>query len=279
MKKDLIIYFGGAAIAGALLALISNGMQQDIRSSKTIEAAAIQSISSDVKVLQAVDKKSIQEIIENVTYLSLAEIAAQQMSFTCIEPDAPLGTTDLQSNGSGIVISPNGYFVTAAHEVKKFIDSNNYICNIYSDKNIFRGKVVAYSPSRDYALMQMTALEGQPDVGEQLKGFSKIGLSQQTTGLSHIIQKRRFADPNFHDGIIMKNINLSKTTSDIMIHGQPVRRVYSFRSDVAQGDSGMSVVDYSGSVFGIVVSVSGSKKYMRQIYVSPLKPFLEDLVR
>ncbi|MGK2876646.1 MAG: MarP family serine protease [Nocardioides sp.] len=141
--------------------------------------------------------------------------------------------------GSGWVISPN-YVVTNAHVVAGVATPRVEL----GDSEV-GGSVVAYDPSIDLALINVTTESlrpldlsrvAEPTDAVAILGYPNDGPFDVQAGRIRSVQKLR--------------------SPDIYGHGTAIREVYSLRGLVRPGNSGGPVTDSSGDVVGVVFAAS-----------------------
>lgn len=234
---------------------------------------------SDLIIVHDFDKTAIEGIINNTGTISDHDFSTQQMSLNCVLPDKNLDKILSQGDGVGLIVSSNGYFITCEHTISNFVDCERSIYTIFSRNKIFRGKVIAYSRSKDYALLQAVAIDDDPPVEKQLTGFKPVKISDQTRNLFCVVKRLKYVDPNFHEESKAEHIDLLPRRNILLDNSIGVKKAYPFVSDaITHGDSGTPLYDSSGAVFGLMISVGLDDHNKNLAYVSPLKEFLEELI-
>ena len=155
--------------------------------------------------------------------------------------------------GSGIIVTPDGYILTANHVVE---GADEIKVGIQNDKTVYSAKVVGMDPPTDVAILKIEAKNlpaetlgdsDQLEVGDVVLAIGNpFGIGQTVTKGIISALSRSLSDP-----------------SDLNSHGHPRQYQDFIQTDAAinQGNSGGALVDAEGRLIGIndaIVSPSGT---------------------
>lgn len=147
-----------------------------------------------------------------------------------------------ESLGAGVVI--NGGIVTNAHVVA----GSTEVLVFTADGEAVEASVVVVDPRRDLALLQTPTLTVPVlELGAPIAGTEVVVLSRGQDDVG---------DPTVEvlKTQVQRTINLS--SPDIYGEGRYLRRALELFVDLGPGDSGSGIVDSSGEVVGLVLSIS-----------------------
>lgn len=163
-----------------------------------------------------------------------------------------------QAQGSGVIISKDGYVLTAAHVANK---PNRPVTFILSDGRLLRGKTLGLNRTLDAGLMKIDAKEELPFAEMGQIDLLKDGQWCLATGHPGGYQSDRKAVLRL--GRVL-NIDGSAITTDCTLVG---------------GDSGGPLFDLSGKVIGINSRISGELTANMHVPVGTFKDTWDRLTK
>jgi len=231
---------------------------------------------SDIVILDPVDYDVIDSVIKQKQPNNRISPWDQQMMLTCQKP-SKIGV--VLGEGQGIFVSPNGYFVTAYHVIKDFVDSKETQFSINYGNLQFTGKPLCYSRNRDLALLIATGSD--EDSQKKLGQFSTIHLSDEFERLTYVI-KEKFGEDEL---ILPMIIRRAFYTGTDKIKGIGfLRDSYVFVNkfqDIEPGVSGSPMYSLTDDgVFGLIIGANKSEDGSGNSsgVLAPLRPFLEEIL-
>jgi len=190
--------------------------------------------------------------------LALAQQAPQdlQAQFLKLAREASKKTVGIVSyvesfgaygNGTGAIISPDGYILTCDHVVPNDASGNppKEIIVVLPDGRRFKAKKVAACPDNDYALLKIEA-ENLPYF--ELGDSGKVKLGDWVAALGHPGGIRDDNRPSFSVGRV---IGLKKKAVVLQMGGKFYPDAIATDIPLAPGNSGGPLVDLQGRLIGI----------------------------
>jgi S1-C subfamily serine protease len=177
-------------------------------------------------------------------------IVAAGVNPVLVNIDVALEPLGLEGAGTGIVLTPDGQVLTSHHVVK---GAETIAVTDVGTSETFDAKVLGYDASRDIALIQLEDAAGLPvarigdskgvRVGHQVMAIGNAGGAGGTpTGVLGMVT-------DLEQSIVARNeADYSRKSIDGLIEVE---------AEVSAGQSGGSLVDWSGAVVGVVTAASG----------------------
>ncbi|WP_245672896.1 S1C family serine protease [Aldersonia kunmingensis] len=164
--------------------------------------------------------------------------------------DVSLEPLGLEGAGTGIVLTPDGQVLTSHHVVK---GAETIAVTDVGTSETFDATVLGYDASRDIALLQLEGAAGLPvarigdskavRIGHQVMAIGNAG------GAGGIPTGVLGKVTNLDQSIVARNeADYSRKSIDGLIEVE---------AEVSAGQSGGSLVDWSGAVVGVVTAASG----------------------
>ncbi len=227
---------------------VANANQRgDQVDSSMIEASVLGSISRETTVV-----KAVQEVAPTVVAIT-TEVAAQN-------PFSWMGTGRSSSEGSGVIIDPEGIILTNAHVV----DGAIKIAATFSDDTVYEAKIVGLAPELDLAILRLDRDEISPSVvighsDDLLLGETVIAIGNPfglghtvTTGVVSAIDRPLQTEERIYQNFIQTDASINPGNSGgplINIHGELIGINTAIRSN-AEGIGFAIPVDRAMKVAG-----------------------------
>lgn len=164
-----------------------------------------------------------------------------------IENEVPKQIGDVKISGSGSLVSPNGYVLTANH----LLEPTDTV-KVFWQKTLFKAKPVLRLPSSDVLLLRLETTatdlpfleldQSSPTFGERLFGF----------GFPAPLLLGFY--PKYHETTVSSHKGLGGEESSFQV-----------ALDSGLGSSGMSLVNSRNKIVGVVSSMLHSSPFLKEI--------------
>lgn len=247
-------------------------------------------------ILQTENKNSVSASTSNTTQLNTSQISLEEYSETGIgvaqkilpsivgiKVEFPVNsiflnqTSIASAEGSGIIISTDGYILTNNHVVSSASNSSFYslgeaskiIVNLYNDSTEYEAKIVGTDEQTDLAVIKI----------------EKDGLTAAELGDSDSVQVGEFSmavgNPLGMQSSITAGV-ISAVNRDVTDSDGKTYKLIQTDAAINSGNSGGALVNSKGQVIGIntlKVAQEGVEGMGFAIPINSAKPIYEDLIQ
>ena len=248
----IVCFLVGACLSAVLTWDLHMRIMQDAATQEPIEGTE----QADPLTPQQIYEKAVKETVYIKTYIDYVDFYGE----------AKVDTSD----GSGFVISPDGYIVTNYHVIEHSLKNNHGIDVEFADGSAYKAKLIGYEDLNDFAVIKIDAK----------------GLNACTLGDSN---STRVGEPVCIVGNPYGEFQWSLSTGvvsaldrelDVRKNGVPI---HMFQTDAAinSGNSGGPVYNEKGEVIGIASaswSSHGGQDLGFAIPISDVREYAEDLM-
>jgi serine protease Do len=204
---------------------------------------------------------SLDRIIQGASPMGLDDLRLMQDHVRKLSEHlmkCTVGVVVGQAQGSGVIISKDGYVLTAAHVAGK---ANRQVTFVLSDGREVTGKTLGLNRTLDSGLMKINANEEFP--------FAEMGQSEQ-------LKDGQWCLATGHPGGYQEDRKAVLRVGRVLLNAKDT---ITTDCTLVGGDSGGPLFDLSGKVIGINSRIAGSLNSNMHVPVSTFKETWDRLVK
>ena len=217
--------------------------------------------ASPTPVAQAIDE-NLKKILGGGIPVGLADLRAMQTHVQKLTEQlqkCTVGVTVGNAQGSGVIISKDGYVLTAAHVAGQ---PNKSVVFSLSDGRELHGKTLGLNKSMDAGLMKIE------DAGEF--PFAEMGVSDG-------LKEGQWCLATGHPGGYQEDRGVVLRLGRVLLTPDPINKAITTDCTLVGGDSGGPLFDMEGRVIGINSRIAGALAANMHVPVSTFKESWERL--